>query len=51
MINSKADSYYVTLSLKDKLVLAFSSDIKPTTETPLVIDIELKDFLAVSDRE
>ena len=50
-ISRKADGYYVTLSLEDKSVPAFSSDLEPTSENTLGIDMGLKDFLVTSEGE
>ncbi|NEO55411.1 MAG: transposase [Okeania sp. SIO3B5] len=50
-ISRKADGYYVTLSLEDKSVPTFNSDVKPTAENTLGIDMGLKDFLVTSDGE
>ncbi len=50
-ISRKADGYYVTLSLEDKSVPKLNSDIKPTTENTLGIDMGLKDFLVTSEGE
>ncbi|NEP45512.1 MAG: IS200/IS605 family element transposase accessory protein TnpB [Okeania sp. SIO2H7] len=50
-ISRKADGYYVTLSLEDKSVPSFNSDVKPTTENTLGIDMGLKDFLVTSEGE
>ena len=50
-ISRKADGYYVTLCLEDKSVPTFNSDVKPTTENTVGIDMGLKDFLVTSDGE
>ncbi|MDY6806401.1 MAG: transposase [Cyanobacteriota bacterium] len=50
-ISRKADGYYVTLSLEDKSVPALSSDVQPTSENTLGIDMGLKEFLVTSDGE
>jgi len=50
-ISRKADGYYVTLSLEDKSVPALSSDVKPTSENTLGIDMGLKEFLVTSEGE
>ena len=50
-ISRKADGYYVTLSLEDKSVLKFNSDVKATSENTLGIDMGLKDFLVTSEGE
>ncbi|NEO56893.1 MAG: transposase [Okeania sp. SIO3B5] len=50
-ISRKADGYYVTLSLEDKSVPQFTSDIKPNSENTLGIDMGLKDFLVTSNGE
>ncbi|NET41075.1 transposase [Okeania sp. SIO2B3] len=47
-ISRKADGYYVTLSLEDKSVPTFDSDVEPTPENTLGIDMGLKDFLVTS---
>ncbi|GGA10582.1 RNA-guided endonuclease TnpB family protein [Okeania sp. KiyG1] len=48
-ISRKADGYYLTLSLEYKSVPKFNSDVEPTTENTLLIDMGLKDFLVTSD--
>jgi putative transposase len=50
-ISRKADGYYVTLSLEDKSVPTVNSDVKPTSENTLGIDMGLKDFLVTSEGE
>ncbi|NEP04936.1 MAG: IS200/IS605 family element transposase accessory protein TnpB [Okeania sp. SIO4D6] len=50
-ISRKADGYYVTLSLEYKSIPQFTSDIKPTSENTLGIDMGLKDFLVTSNGE
>ena len=50
-MSRKADGYYVTLSLEDKSVPAFNSEVKPTSENTLGIDMGLKDFLVTSEGE
>ncbi len=50
-ITRKADGYYVTLSLEDKSVPTFNSDVEPTLKNTLGIDMGLKDFLVTSDGE
>ncbi|MDJ0517267.1 MAG: transposase [Trichodesmium sp. MO_231.B1] len=50
-ISRKADGYYVTLSLEDKSVPSFNSDVKATSENTLGIDMGLKDFLLTSEGE
>lgn len=41
----------MTLSLEDKSVPSFTSDVKPTPENTLGIDMGLKDFLVTSEGE
>ncbi|MDY7004568.1 MAG: transposase [Cyanobacteriota bacterium] len=50
-ISRKADGYYVTLSLEDKSIPKFNSDVEPTTENTLGIDMGLKEFLVTSEGE
>ncbi|NEQ76171.1 MAG: transposase [Okeania sp. SIO2C9] len=50
-ISRKADGYYVTLSLEDKSVPQFTTEVKPTSENTLGIDMGLKDFLVTSNGE
>ena len=50
-ISRKVNGYYVTLSLEDKSVPRLNSDIEPTLENTLGIDMGLKDFLVRSDGE
>ncbi|MDY7007996.1 MAG: transposase [Cyanobacteriota bacterium] len=50
-ISRKADGYYVTLSLEDKSILTFNSDVEPTTENTHRIDMGLKNFLVTSEGE
>jgi putative transposase len=50
-ISRKADGYYVVLSLEDKSVPAFNSEVEPTSENTLGIDMGLKDFLVTSEGE
>ncbi|MGD1712954.1 RNA-guided endonuclease InsQ/TnpB family protein [Dapis sp. BLCC M172] len=50
-ISRKADGYYVTLSLEDKSVPKLNSDVKPTSENTLGIDMGLKDLLVTSEGE
>ncbi len=50
-ISRKADGYYVVLSLEDKSVPSFNSDVKATSENTLGIDMGLKDFLVTSEGE
>ncbi len=47
-ISRKADGYYVTLSLEDKSVPHFTTEVKPTSENTLGIDMGLKDFLFIN---
>ncbi|NES07499.1 MAG: IS200/IS605 family element transposase accessory protein TnpB [Okeania sp. SIO2F4] len=47
-VSRKADGYYVTLSLEDKSVPLLNSEVKPTSENTLGIDMGLKDFLVTS---
>ncbi|MGD1804620.1 RNA-guided endonuclease InsQ/TnpB family protein [Dapis sp. BLCC M126] len=48
-ISRKADGYYVTLSLEDKSVSKFNSDVKSTSENTLGIDMGLKYFVVTSE--
>ncbi|MGD1805045.1 RNA-guided endonuclease InsQ/TnpB family protein [Dapis sp. BLCC M126] len=50
-ISRKADCYYVTLSLEDKSVPLLNSEVKPTSENTLGIDMGLKKFLVTSSGE
>ncbi|MDJ0515252.1 MAG: transposase [Trichodesmium sp. MO_231.B1] len=50
-ISRKADGYYVTLSLEDKSVPSLNSEVKPTSENTLGIDMGLKSFLTTSSGE
>ncbi|MDJ0518575.1 RNA-guided endonuclease InsQ/TnpB family protein [Dapis sp. BLCC M229] len=50
-ISRKADGYYVTLSLEDKSVPSLNSQVKPTSENTLGIDLGLKYFLVTSEGE
>ncbi|NEP78474.1 MAG: transposase, partial [Okeania sp. SIO3B3] len=50
-ISRKADGYYVTLSLEDKSVPAFTSNVEPTLKNTLGIDMGLKEFLVTSEGE
>jgi putative transposase len=47
----KADGYYVSLSLEDKTIPDFTSDVNPTLDNTLGIDMGLKSFLVTSDGE
>ncbi|NEO55690.1 MAG: IS200/IS605 family element transposase accessory protein TnpB [Okeania sp. SIO3B5] len=48
-ISRKADGYYVTLSLEDKSVPQFTTEVKPTLKNTLGIDMGLKEFLVTSE--
>ncbi|WP_367267630.1 RNA-guided endonuclease InsQ/TnpB family protein [Okeania sp. SIO2C9] len=50
-ISRKVDGYYVTLSMEDKSVPSIISEIKPTSENTLGIDMGLKEFLTTSEGE
>ncbi|NET29484.1 MAG: transposase [Okeania sp. SIO1I7] len=50
-ISRKADGYYVTLSLEDKSVPAFTNKVEPTLKNTLGIDMGLKEFLVTSEGE
>ncbi|WP_367267689.1 RNA-guided endonuclease InsQ/TnpB family protein [Okeania sp. SIO2C9] len=50
-ISRKVDGYYVTLSMENKLVPSIISEIKPTSENTLGIDMGLKEFLTTSEGE
>ncbi|GFZ99707.1 RNA-guided endonuclease InsQ/TnpB family protein [Okeania sp. KiyG1] len=50
-ISRKADGYYVTLSLEDKLVPALTTKVEPKLKNTLGIDMGLKEFLVTSEGE
>ncbi|GGA03229.1 RNA-guided endonuclease InsQ/TnpB family protein [Okeania sp. KiyG1] len=50
-ISRKADGYYVTLSLEDKSVPAFTTEVESTLKNTLGIDMGLKEFLVTSEGE
>ncbi|GGA08041.1 RNA-guided endonuclease TnpB family protein [Okeania sp. KiyG1] len=50
-ISRKADGYYITLSLEDKSVPAFTNKVEPTLKNTLGIDMGLKEFLVTSEGE
>ncbi|MDY7004640.1 MAG: transposase [Cyanobacteriota bacterium] len=50
-ISRKADGYYLTLSLEDKSVPAFTTKVEPALKNTLGIDMGLKEFLVTSEGE
>ena len=50
-ISRKADGYYVTLSLEDKSVPRFTTEVKPTLKNTLGIDMGLYEILVTSEGE
>jgi putative transposase len=50
-ITKKADGYHLILTVEDKSIPKFESDIVPTLDNTVGIDMGLKDFLVCSDGE
>ncbi|NEO54539.1 MAG: transposase [Okeania sp. SIO3B5] len=50
-ISRKADGYYVTLSLEEKLVPTLTTKVEPTLKNTLGIDMGLNKFLVTSEGE
>lgn len=51
IITQKADGWYITLTLEDVSVPEFASDIEPTIDNSIGIDLGLEKFLADSEGE
>lgn len=49
IVSRKADGWYVTLSLEDKAAPKFSSDVEPTWDNSIGIDMGLEKFASDSD--
>lgn len=50
-ITRKADGYYISLSLEDVTVPSTNSDVFPTSDNTVGIDMGLKSFLVTSDNQ
>ena len=48
-ISKKADGYHLILTVEDKSIPKFESDVTPTLDNTVGIDMGLKDFLVCSD--
>ncbi|MBE9181875.1 transposase [Oculatella sp. LEGE 06141] len=49
IISKKADGWYVTLTLEDKAVPVFSSEVEPNWDNSVGIDVGLEKFASTSD--
>ncbi|MEH1777069.1 RNA-guided endonuclease InsQ/TnpB family protein [Nostoc sp.] len=50
-ITHKADGWYISLSLEDVTVPSFKTDLRPTPDNTVGIDMGLKSFLVTSDNQ
>ena len=50
-ITSKADGWYISLSLEDVTVPSTNSDVIPTSDNTVGVDMGLKSFLVTSDNQ
>jgi len=51
IITQKADGWYITLTLEDVAVPEFTSDVEPTADNSIGVDLGLEKFLADSEGE